>query len=242
MKIIGGHDYYDGAGYGVDEAIVFIRKQGEEIWDIPFELPPPTNDSILGSGLSFHYVLVAGKAYPVVREVHDGHYADRRNSRGERVWREPRTAWHYDRASALAALKCLRRRKSVTGRRLTFMPRTEDRIDRFFRETERKEWTAWMIENRIVTGLVSWKRVDAERKGSYLEPNIATLKEVEFYRILDPATIHMEISNFIGGVLPSGPDTVEISDRSRILKAGFDLKSSFRKDAGIKKPRRRKRA
>ena len=27
MKIIGGHDYYEGAGLGVDESIVFLCKE-----------------------------------------------------------------------------------------------------------------------------------------------------------------------------------------------------------------------
>jgi hypothetical protein len=46
---------------------------------------------------------------------------------------------------------------------------------------------------------------------------------------VDPATAHMRIANWVGGVLPSAPETVEISDTSRIRKAGFDLRTSFRK-------------
>lgn len=39
----------------------------------------------------------------------------------------------------------------------------------------------------------------------------------------------MLVSRFIGGVLTERQDPDGVSDRDRILKAGFDLKQSFRK-------------
>ncbi len=239
MKIIGGHDYYDGAGYGVDETIIFVRKE-EERWDAPFDLPQPTSETRhWGPNLSFHYVLVAGKVYPAIRERHRSEY--RQTKSGHMRWIDERNIWHYDEASAQAALKKLYHAKD--DRRslpLGLFRRLPDEITRHFREVENQSWTTWMIENRIITGLASWEYRNKDREGTVLRTNISDLKDIDFFKALDPATIHMEISNYIGGVLPSGPETVEISDLSRIQKAGFDVRKSFRQDAGVKKPRRKR--
>jgi hypothetical protein len=46
--------------------------------------------------------------------------------------------------------------------------------------------------------------------------------------LLSPDVIYQEISYFIGNVLNQPKEEVKISDKSKILKAGFDLKTSFR--------------
>lgn len=241
MKIIGGHDYYDGAGYGVDETLVFLRR-AQEFWETPFDLPKPTAGHLgCSSGLEFHLVLVAGKVYPCLKEHYSGRWRNRRNARGDRTWIDVSEAWHYDLESARAALKRMEKHKDDRGfHALASFRRLPDEIDRHFRETERKAWIDWMIENRIVTGLVSWEYRDKDTRGTFLRANISDLKEIGFFRVLDAPTAHMEISNYIGGVLPSSPDTVEIGNADKIRKAGFSTRTSFRQDPGVKKPRRRR--
>jgi len=237
MKIIGGHDYYDGAGYGVDETIIFLRKE-EEIIDPPFEIPEPYS-GYAGRRftLSFHYVLVAGKVYPAIREYQDSEL--RASGRG---WSSEIIKWHFTLEEAEAALETLQNERQSDRFHYGLFRRLPDEITRHFRENEKPDWTKWMIENRVVTGQVSWDRRSIGKDGSKALINIATLKDIDFYRMLDPATIHMEIANFVGGVLPTSIDTIEISDIDRVRKAGFDTKTSFRQDPGVKKPRRKKKA
>lgn len=56
------------------------------------------------------------------------------------------------------------------------------------------------------------------------------LKDLEFFRVVDPYTAFQEIETFISALIGMEvPPTVEISDQSKILKHGYDPKYSFRK-------------
>lgn len=66
----------------------------------------------------------------------------------------------------------------------------------------------------------------------------AELKDLGFASVVDPFTAYQEISSYISGVL--GVESVEpvvISDKSQLIKKGFDEKSF--KNRGTKKPRRK---
>ena len=68
------------------------------------------------------------------------------------------------------------------------------------------------------------------------------LDQYEFYKVKDPATAFQEIQQYISGVL--GVDArpmVVTEDKYKIIGAGFDLKTSFRKDPGKPKPRKSKK-
>jgi hypothetical protein len=59
-----------------------------------------------------------------------------------------------------------------------------------------------------------------------VNPNLAAFK---FFKYKDAFTTFQEIQSYLSGVLGSPePETIEVSDRSKIVKAGFDLKTSFR--------------
>jgi hypothetical protein len=234
MKIIQGHDYYDGAGLGVDETIVFVRK-AQEYTDTPFDLPGGTFGHGDRAGLRFLLVLLGGDVYPAIMEMHRGGFGTRRNRAGEPIYQESRTEYHYDLETALAARQRLID-KGILKERVFWRRNLENDITRHFRERDNDIWTKWMIENKISTGTVLRK----DRK-TVCTANVSDLKDIEFFRCVDPATAHMRIANWIGGVLPSGPETLEIDDKHRIKKAGFD-DSSFRRPKGVKKPRRKKKA
>ena len=56
------------------------------------------------------------------------------------------------------------------------------------------------------------------------------LKNMDFYKIVDPFTAFQELSMFIGGVMGGkSPIMIEVADKDRIAKHGFD-KFSFRKE------------
>jgi hypothetical protein len=236
VKIIGGHDYYDGAGYGVDETIVFLRKESEHK-DHPFSLPPPYGGS-RHSHPTLHYILVfcGGEVFPGLRETVSYGF----DREGNRVaWdKQVEDEYYYDFESALEAMT----RVSKMGSRhldevLNRHPR--ETLERHFQRKATKEWTDWLIENRVITGYahVSGRSMT---DNVAIDANISTLKDLKFFKVLDPATAHMRIANFIGGVLPHGTDVVEIGNTSKIRKAGFDTKTSFRMPKGTKKPRRAK--
>ncbi len=72
------------------------------------------------------------------------------------------------------------------------------------------------------------KNIALYQSDYYTNPN---LKNFQFYKIVDAYTAFQSVQMYISGVL--GVDSkpmVEISNTSKILKAGFDLKTSFRKD------------
>jgi hypothetical protein len=60
-----------------------------------------------------------------------------------------------------------------------------------------------------------------------LNPN---LKDLQFQKYKDAYSTFQDIQSYISGILGiTTPETIELSDRSKILKAGFDPKISFRK-------------
>ena len=67
-----------------------------------------------------------------------------------------------------------------------------------------------------------------------------SLKEVDFYRIVDPYSAFQEISSFVSGVLTNVEDKmVKIDDESMKVKKGFD-DWSFKTKPGTKKKRKKK--
>jgi hypothetical protein len=67
------------------------------------------------------------------------------------------------------------------------------------------------------------------------------LKQFEFYKVFNPYQAYQEISMYISGVLGVGaPEIIEISDKNKITKKGFDTVSSFRTKSPGKKRKRRK--
>jgi hypothetical protein len=59
-----------------------------------------------------------------------------------------------------------------------------------------------------------------------VNPNLAAFK---FFKYKDAFTTFQEIQSYLSGVLSSPePEIIEVSDRSKIVKSGFDLKTSFR--------------
>ena len=60
-----------------------------------------------------------------------------------------------------------------------------------------------------------------------------SLKDIEFYRVVDPFSAFQELDMWTSGVLASPPNfMVEIEDKYRIESHGFDTKYGFRKRPG----------
>lgn len=231
MKIIGGHDYYDGAGYGVDETVLFLRNKAvdlnavDAIEEHPFEMLSPwpfgnTPEGYRGSLTPFA-VVIGGRIYPGLEE-----YRTYNTSAG---YRPDEHRYHYDLSSTLEAYDahCAFTARFIyiaNGASDIVADRRERLKGHFSRELTKTELD-WLIANKVSV-LSTHNRPRGEIS---VKINHACLKQIEFYKALDPFTTHMEIQSWISGVLPQSKPTLELSDIDKIRKAGFDTKISFRK-------------
>lgn len=62
--------------------------------------------------------------------------------------------------------------------------------------------------------------------------NSPILKDIKgFSKFYEPTRLYQDISYYVGNILKENPDTksiVEVSNKTKIIKAGFDVKTSFR--------------
>jgi hypothetical protein len=251
VRIIGGKDYYDGAGQGVDRETIFLRSPGR-IEPFPDPLPENASGKILrdrrtyDAVLAYRLLIVGGEAWPhAVMTAHDP----------MRPRFEPDIV-----EMVVEADRALQIEKTMVLGRFSYLGRERPgEVDAFFR-SPRDSWMSWAIDNRAGVALVrilelqdrspellammpgrphEWRRM--KRGQAVAEINGIGLGERHIPRLIDPATLHMRIAGFMSGVLPRSRETVEISDATRIAKAGFDA-ASFRDWKGKKKPRRRRAA
>jgi len=215
MRIIGGRDYYDSAGYGFDESTTFVRKPVFT----PLDSTPLHYASREFNGKYVYRfdVVVAGNLYPAVCLSMPGYTGEKHR-------------FIYDQAEADEEAKNLPHYSY------------KQYLDLSVSDARRKLVREWALDNKIVTALSGAEERDVteyNRRGYALFSNwnrkyVAVcnsdaLKDIELFRILSPAEAHQSIASWVGGVLPFNTPTLEISDRSRIQKAGFDLRTSFRK-------------
>jgi hypothetical protein len=73
-----------------------------------------------------------------------------------------------------------------------------------------------------------WKNKQLYLEKFEVNPNLNNYK---FFKVYDAFTAFQSIQSYISGILGTKEnDIVEVSNKSKILKAGFDLKTSFRND------------
>jgi len=211
------HDYYDGvvAQYR-DDTIHWNRKEDR----VPVPEVPTIVKEWVRSRLSqwsnlmrvrVDYVTdaigVCGKYYPMLRIIKTG---------------EP-TQYIYDKEKILDVLDGLvdargsyfnRMRKGIRNKRAHILTQLSDlRDDQLF--------------------------IDAKSPILYVKGNVsdskfilikdANLSNIEFYKCVDSWQMMTELSAYFGTVLTKADDIPEPDNKTKIVSAGFDLKSSFRK-------------
>lgn len=78
--------------------------------------------------------------------------------------------------------------------------------------------------------IVMTKNVSSKSRKIFTIHKNSCLKNIEFYKIVSPFEAFQELSMFIGGIMGGkSPIMIEVSDKDRIAKHGFD-KFSFRKE------------
>lgn len=238
MKVINGHDYWDSASaYGVDETVCIVRNSKRDQYDFvstDYFFPiinytdKETNKTKL---LPLGAILTCGKAYPFAF-----HTISDPSRNHERIYDLIPTQTIYN-ANELESLHPEMNKKSIwRGSEL-------DNFNSFINQKAFKEKavTEFLINNKAAIALILPDRLsyggrkwrtnggDPTCEKSMVWTNPSFLKDYNFYKIKDSFTMFMEVSNWVSGVLPNSIETVEISDKSKIVKAGFDVKNSFRK-------------
>jgi len=237
MRIISDfHDYYDAVQkVAQDRSVVYLRKRREVKVKGPWPFPE------LGSWhfwsgkcleAAEHTIGFCGRIYPALRL--------------SALWpaaRREGTAICFDmsqvdefvsahlKTSQAAAYRSERWKWMSTwpyyGRRRNFQ--------RFFTECEEKRdaYAGLFLENGCPIFVATPGSLD---KRSEMVWN-ASLKELEFYRVVDPHTAFQEIQMFLGGLALPLKEAPEVSDVVLAEAKGFD-KWSFRKDPKAGKQQR----
>lgn len=222
MRIIGGHDYYDGAGMGVDTETVLCRSENPK--PVPFtEFAFPKDrtlwsdpDAAVRRRTWAHLLAVVGSETVPLLLVEEIHVHEHFHAHARLI---------TDPDEAAAEIRKLGE-INVRGRIISsFFDRNAAAETLDFMRTPPDRLMGWAIDHRAAVAVI---RNDPDRRDRVLaEINGAGLGKLGFMRVMDPATAHMRIAAFLSGVLPHHRETVTITDEDRARKAGFD-QVSFR--------------
>jgi hypothetical protein len=225
MRIISGfHDYYDSVqAMGQDQSLLYIRNEREEFVkskDYPFPY-------MYDSPSVYQYTIgFCGKIYPA---IHTCYWFD--------STRPDPNVWCYTledvdqfveshfKKKEVEAYHTRQRRHRLRGRRAYLV---RDDVKELFDEFEAKKenYQEMFIKERcpVIVG-----RYHSSHLGSPCQMIFnATLREYEFFRVVEPYTAFQEIQMFMSNLaVPLNP-IPEISDKIMVDIKGFD-KWSFRK-------------
>lgn len=253
MRIISDfHDYYDCIqGMGQDQDLIYFRRLIEESYegkDMPFgDLPkfydsvvlhPPTGRSNFYNAISVRMRVVGfcGKVYPILNMHLERSSGDQFNA----------TCFNMEETEAFM-VQALKKRdfenyesnhKSAAWRR-----RSGGVLSGRNRKVYKEFWQKWGEKQNAFQNLFDEQKVplfvadygtnpyhDSRRKITFN----GCLKEVEFFRIVEPFTAFQELSMYWGNVAQPNRPIPEVSDEDMLVAKGFDPKWSFRKEPSKK--------
>ena len=225
MRIIGGKDYYDSAvAFGQDSDIVFIRHKDKRIDSSPIKFPnldvylPHLGYSIEATTshitLLSYYLIVAGKVWPIVCIPSN---------------LEPLYCYSY--TSLMQCLSSLYGYKEPTYRYSAIKEKD------FFNYKLTSQDLDWLMENKITImhneyredlSFYTSKYIYNRERSQDWKIDSFDLKQFNLHRQVDPYAMHQEIAMWVGNLGKPGNLMIEIDEKTKIHKHGFD-KFSFRK-------------
>lgn len=241
MKIVGGKDYWDSAAaYGVDASVTLVRNANQEAHDfstkefffpvIQYRLQKKDSrrKDYTHHMFSLGAILFAGKAYPFC-------YINHVDVAKQTSYKE--IIYSID--------ELITKFPSIKER--SYFGRTDEFEYRWFCNQpafQEKNVIEFLCKHNATIALIlpenyshggwNWHVTnDPTHSNSFVWINPSFLKDWEFYRVKDSFTMFMETDQWVTGVLPQSHETIVLSDNSKIIKAGFDIKSSFRKSKEI---------
>lgn len=228
MKIVGGHDYWDSAAaYGVDKSVTLVRNSKLEEPDIitnEFFFPSIRfyDKNSKAIRLELGAIMVAGFVYPFVYE---------------QVWidykLEQRVYYNFseiiEKYPSITESSHWHQSEEETYRWFCNQPAFKEKAIIDFLCKHNAAIALILPEEYSYGGWNWYKTGNPIHTKSNVWVNPANLKAWEFYKVKDSFAMFMEVDQWVSGVLPQNNETVILSDKSKIVKAGFDLKTSFRK-------------
>lgn len=211
MKIINGHDYYDGAqAHGHDHSLVFLRNTSVEHEFKQGFNSVPCIEQVL--------ILFCGRSYCAYR-VH---------RREKTLYSIFASSWVYGEKGLEFAIECA---GTVNGGQKLNDVLGRDTKKNSLSHHESDELRDWCIKHRIVTAVIRRRRAwEFGNSGVSIMPNAANLKDYEFYKIFPAFEAYQQIEMFLGNELAvNEAKPLWVEEKVRIAKHGFDPKTSFRK-------------
>jgi len=234
------HDYYDTVikTTGVDKSIVFNRSENQVVFDWPrdksgfisHQFPhesyytAPTKES--NNAFMCFVVGFCGKTYHGVEtEQGDGYSIKRSYFFGEDAF-----TWMEERKKSKGWTDWLMKENLPYWKEFRF-PMT------MFQEHKTPILLLSAPQRRDWISCSSEQRTHPLRFGKYQSLRInPILRDWGFHTVIDPFTAFQEIQMFISGVLGgSEKETINLSDKNKIVEHGFDPKWSFRKPPKVAK-------
>lgn len=225
-------DYYDGAAsMGIDKTVVYKRttseKQLEEgffIDGLPQHFPDKLGQERYLNGQSFadrNYCkwMIIGFCgvlhVAVFNTLADGDKKHTIAYFGEEIleidWQQKQNFWRYDHPKKVA----------------------EEAVKMWHLKEETSLFANLntpIFAKEILHSLspYEWKNKELYLNKFEINPNLSNF---QFYKAVDVVTAFQSLQSYISGVLGTKEnDVVEVSNKTKIVNAGFDLKISFRKD------------
>lgn len=202
-------DYYDhGIAYGVDPNIIFDRKRCQVFSSTYDQLKIPNNMwryGLLKSGHYIGYLGFCGYIYPYIYHQTNLSY----NKDTVIVW------WDNSNLDWL------------DSRYVKYTKNYIEILKEFFKPIKIEDDIFIEIKSPIFTTQLKYAEyVPGEKK--FGEMNITvnpSLKDIGFQKVKNTVDCFNEISMYIGNVLNKGKEIIEVSNKEKIVKAGFDNKS-----------------
>jgi hypothetical protein len=224
MRIIGKqHDYYDSAlAHGHDDRVLYVRDKQIIPYDskVHGQFYAPLRISDISNGdlaayLEAFSVCFCGKLY-MGMEVSTQTYGYVRTNK--------RICYSIDELMTFMNEHQLTFESSKHNQVLS--KQQKQRLETYFSRNGTDMPLQYMIDNKYA--IMSFKRVFFPDRDTEVAVN-GTLKELEFYRVMDAYQAYQELDMFVGGVLTQCDKMVDtVADKDRIVQHGFD-KYSFRK-------------
>ena len=230
MRIIGGHDIYDGHAASWHDDLIWTRGNGK-----PDREQEKVLKSILATNPRQSYVLkgtrprlIRSDSLQVGKDRYQIHYPIiflcGKIYRGIRLTsvHEELFFWKEDVFNAWLESNMLQKRRAFSSDQNYPFTTTD--------LTSAQEQP--FLDARIVVAWATNRMLD---RTMYWQVNTAGLEHLDVGKLMPPAEIAQEIIAYVGRrMVEPDPATIQISDADRMVKHGMD-KTSFRKPSGDKK-------
>lgn len=235
MRIIGGHDYYDGVvPFDTDRSRVFLRDAREvELPLTKHNFRVQTFPKGWGSELYALELIFCGKRYlglelALSRSVPGQFTTERQNH----------FIWTFERYKDLQrTLGFTFETVNKRNRRWDDTSLYENDLEDFFIPKEATDLSRWLLDERVLVAIAPPQR---NRWGNTKVPWVINgdgLKDVHFASAVEPWRAYQELDMFLGTILVGDEDRmVKVSDKTKLAKYGFD-NWSFKNAVHAGKPR-----